>query len=57
MDSPYPSFRFDPLSEIVYNAHKLVIQETIGRRGFKSYVSQMKDNVFPLCIHPCFAFC
>ncbi len=57
MDSPYPSFRFDPLSEIVYNAHKLVIQETIGRRGFKSYASQMKDNVFPLCIHPCFAFC
>ncbi len=29
--------RFDPLCEIVYNAHKLVIHETIGRRGFESY--------------------
>jgi hypothetical protein len=49
--------RFDPLYEIVYNAHKLVIYETIGRRGFESYASHMCNNLYPDYIHPCSVFC
>jgi hypothetical protein len=48
---------FDPLYEIVYNAHKLVIYETIGRRGFESYANHMSNNLFPDYIHPCSVFC
>jgi len=49
--------RFDPPSEIVYNAHKLSIHETIGRGGFKSYVSHTCNNLFPRYIHPCSVSC